>query len=64
MRRYFFEVLCVILFLSGIVFFGECVAFLAKRDYVASILLFFVGLSVLHVGAELARLALIERDGR
>jgi hypothetical protein len=52
------------LFISGIVFFAECVAFLSRRDYVASILLFFVGVSVLHVGAELARLALVERDNR
>ena len=35
---------------------------LGKHDYVAAILLLFVGVSVIHVGAELARLALVERE--
>jgi hypothetical protein len=38
------------------------VHYLGRRDYVAAILLLFVGVSVIHVGAELARLALVERD--
>ncbi|HEX4458024.1 MAG TPA: hypothetical protein VIA18_08640 [Polyangia bacterium] len=62
MRKYFFESLALLLILGSLGFFAECVHFLGKRDYVAAILLLFVGVSVIHVGAELARLALVERD--
>jgi hypothetical protein len=37
------------------------VRFLARRDYVSAILLMFIGFAVIRVGAELARLALIDR---
>jgi hypothetical protein len=63
MRRHLFEVLAVLLLLGGLVFFGECVRHLGRRDYLGSLLLAVVGVAVLNVGAELARLALIERDG-
>ncbi len=62
MRKYFFEALAVLLILGSLGFFIECVNYLGKKDYVAALLLLFVGLSVIHVGAELARLALVERD--
>ncbi len=62
MRKYFFEGLALLLILGSLGFFLECVHFLVKKDYVAAILLLFVGISVIHVGAELARLALVERD--
>ncbi len=62
MRKYFFEALSLILILGSLGFFCECVSFLGRHDYVAAILLLFVGVSVIHVGAELARLALVERD--
>jgi hypothetical protein len=62
MRKYFFESLALLLILGSLGFFFECVHYLGKRDYVAAILLLFVGVSVIHVGAELARLALVERD--
>jgi hypothetical protein len=62
-RKYFFEALSVVLILGSLGFFAQCVSFLGKRDYVAAILVLFVGISVIHVGAELARLALVERDG-
>jgi hypothetical protein len=60
-RRHFFEILAAVLLLGGFGFFWECVSFLAKRDYVAAVLLAGIGLAVLHVGVELARLALVER---
>jgi hypothetical protein len=60
-RRYFFEVLSFVLLLGSLVFFYECVRFLARRDYVSAILLMFIGFAVIRVGAELARLALIDR---
>ena len=62
MRKYFFESLALLLILGSLGFFVECVHFLGRRDYAAAILLLFVGVSVIHVGAELARLALVERD--
>ena len=62
MRRYFFEILAVLLMGGSIVFFVECIGYLSKRDYVAAIILMFVGLSVIAVGKEMARLALIQKD--
>lgn len=62
MRKHFFEVLAALLLLGGLVFFGECVHHLGQRDYVGSILLAVIGVAILNVGAELARLALIERE--
>lgn len=61
MRKYFFEVLALLLLAGSLVFFYECLRFLARRDYVAGILLMFIGFAVIRVGAELARLALIDR---
>ena len=63
MRKYFFEGLSVILILGSLGFFVECVSFLGKHDYVGGLLLALVGGFVLSVGGELARLALVERDG-
>lgn len=62
MRRYFFETVACLLFGGSLVFFYECVGYLAKRDYVAAILLLTIGLSVLGVGKELARLALVQKE--
>ncbi len=62
MRRYFFEILAVLLMGGSIVFFVECIGYLSKRDYVAAIILMFVGLSVISVGKEMARLALIQKE--
>ncbi|HXU71505.1 MAG TPA: hypothetical protein VN947_19365 [Polyangia bacterium] len=62
MRKYFFEGLALLLILGSLGFFVECVHYLGRHDYVAAILLLGVGISVSRVGAELARLALVERD--
>jgi hypothetical protein len=61
-RKHFFEALSLILILGSLGFFCECVSYLGKHDYVAALLLLVVGVSVIHVGAELARLALVERE--
>ena len=61
-RRALFEILAVLLILGSLLFFRECVDYLARRDYVASIILLAVGLSVITVGKELARLALAQRE--
>jgi len=62
-RRYFYEVLAVLLLLGGLVFFGEVVRHLGQRDYLGALLLAIIGVAVLNVGAELARLALVDRSG-
>ena len=62
MRRYFFEILALLLLGGSLVFFYECVGYLARRDYVGSLILLGVGLSVITVGKELARLALVQRE--
>ncbi len=62
MRRWFFEILAFLLIGGSLVFFWECVSYLAKRDYIAAIVLVGIGLSVLTVGKELARLALVQKE--
>jgi hypothetical protein len=48
----------LVLLLLGLAFFHECVTLLARRDYVAAILVMFIGFAVMRGGAELARLVL------
>jgi hypothetical protein len=62
MGRYFFEVLAVLLLGGSLVFFVECIGYLSRRDYVAAIILMFIGLAVISVGKEMARLALVKKD--
>jgi hypothetical protein len=61
-RKYFFEVLSLVLILGGLGFFLESVSWLSRHDYTAAILLVGVGIAVTNVGLELARLALVERE--
>jgi hypothetical protein len=61
-RRYFFEILALLLLLGSLVFFRECIAYLEQRDYVAALILMFIGLSVITVGKEMARLALVQKE--
>jgi hypothetical protein len=62
MRRYFFEILALLLMGGSLVFFVECIDYLAKRDYVASVILMLIGVAVISVGKEMARLALVQRE--
>ena len=62
MRRYFFEILAVTLITGSLLFFRECISHLARRDYVSAVIVLFIGLSVIAVGKEMARLALIQKD--
>jgi uncharacterized membrane protein YczE len=62
MRRYFFEVLAVLLMGGSIVFFVECIHYLSRREYVAGIIVMFIGLAVISVGREMARLALVQKE--
>jgi hypothetical protein len=61
-RRYFFEVLALLLMGGSLVFFVECVSYLERRDYVAAVILMLIGVSVITVGKEMARLALVQRE--
>ena len=62
MRRYFFEILAVLLLGGSLVFFVECIDYLARRDYVAAVVLMVIGLAVITVGKEMARLALVQKE--
>jgi hypothetical protein len=61
MRSWFFELTAALLLAGSLYFFYRCMVSLSDRDYVGSILLMFVGLAVLRVGADLARLSLVAR---
>ena len=61
-RRFFFEALAVALIAGSMFFFRESIGYLARRDYVASLLVMLIGLAVISVGKEMARLALVQRD--
>jgi hypothetical protein len=62
MRRYFFEILAVLLLGGSLVFFYECLDYLVDRDYVSALILMFIGIAVISVGKEMARLALVQKD--
>ena len=62
MRRYFFEILAVALIGGSLFFFKETLDYLARRDYVAALLVMVIGVAVIAVGKEMARLALVQRD--
>jgi hypothetical protein len=62
MRRYFFEALALALIGGSLFFFKETLDYLARRDYVASLLVMIIGVAVISVGKEMARLALVQRD--
>ncbi|HEU4613805.1 MAG TPA: hypothetical protein VFS15_17050 [Kofleriaceae bacterium] len=62
MRRYFFEALALALIGGSLFFFKETLDYLARRDYVAAVLVMVIGVAVISVGKEMARLALVQRD--
>jgi hypothetical protein len=61
LRKYFYEILSLLLIGGSLVFFYECLRFLSRRDYLSGLILMLIGIAVIHVGSELARLALFER---
>lgn len=62
MRRYLFEGLAIALIGGSLFFFKETLDYLARRDYVAAGLVMVMGIAVISVGKEMARLALVQRD--
>jgi hypothetical protein len=61
-RRYFFEGLALLLVVGSLAFFYECASYLSRRDYVAALVLLGIGLAVISVGKEIARLALVQKE--
>lgn len=62
LRRSFFEILSLALIGGSVVFFWECVGYLERRQYVAALILMLIGLAVITVGKEMARLALVQKE--
>jgi hypothetical protein len=62
MRRFCFEILAVALIGGSLFFFKETLDYLARRDYVAALLVMLIGIAVISVGNEMAPLALEQRD--
>lgn len=56
-----FEIVSLGLVLGSLFFFYRCTAFLTEKDYLAATLTLFIGITVVRVGVELARLAVIAR---
>jgi hypothetical protein len=61
-RRYFFEILAVALMGGSLFFFKESLSYLARRDYVGAMIVMLIGVAVISVGKEMARLALVQRE--
>jgi hypothetical protein len=61
-RRYFFEILAVALLAGSMFFFKESLSYLARRDYVGSFIVMLIGVAVISVGKEMARLALVHKE--
>ena len=62
MRRYFFEILALALIGGSLFFFKETLSYLARRDYVGGVVVMAIGVAVISVGKEMARLALVQRE--
>lgn len=62
MRHYVFEALALLLLLASVFFFYQTVTTLTRRDYIASLILLLIGLSMLRAGTEMARVALVDRS--
>ena len=62
MRRHLFELLSVLLIGGSLVFFWQCISYLNRREYVSAVIVLGIGLAVITVGKELARLALVQKE--
>jgi len=61
-RKLFFEILAAVLVLASLALLYAAVRFLATHDYAAGLVAGLVGVAVLQVAAEMARLALADRQ--
>lgn len=61
MKGALYETLSIALLATSLFFFFRCTQFLTEKDYLAATLTLFIGFTVVRVGVELARLAVIVR---
>lgn len=54
------EALGAVLVLGSLGLFYQCIVYLQRRDYVAAILIMFIGFAVVRSGVELLRSSLSE----
>ena len=59
MRALFYDVVGLLLYGAGFVFLLRAVRFLTAHDYVAAVVCGVIGLLVIRVGSELAKLSLL-----
>lgn len=64
MRAMIYEVIGLLFVASTMLFFYQCVVFLAEKDYVAGFATIGVGFVALRGGIELTKLALLLRRER
>lgn len=62
MRKVFYELLALALIGGSLAFFVHAVGYLSRRDYASAVLVSFIGLAVISVGKEMARLALAQKE--
>ena len=62
MPRVVLLLLAILLIGAALLFFRECVGFLARRDYVSALILLAIGLTVIAVGKEVARFSLVRKE--
>ena len=61
MRSLVYEIFGLGLLVSSLVFFYQCIAFLAEKDYIAGFVVLAIGFFVLRTGSGLGKLAVLVR---
>jgi FtsH-binding integral membrane protein len=61
MRSLVYEIFGLGLLVSSLVFFYQCISFLAEKDYIAGFVVLAIGFFVLRTGSELGKLAVLVR---
>jgi|GEM_PF-3167656 len=64
MRALIYEIFGLLFVASTMVFFYQCIVFLAEKDYVAGFAAIGVGFVVLRGGIEMTKMALLLRRER
>ena len=62
MHRYFFEFLTALLFGGSIFFFIQCIDFLTEHRYIEASFLLIIGIAIIAVGRDMARIALAQKE--
>ena len=61
MRATIYEMLGLALLLGSGFFFYRCIEFLARKDYLAGLVILVVGFVIIRTGVELGKLAVLTR---